>query len=175
VRKIVQDLKGYSHVGNDWQWADLHEGLDSTLNIARNELKYHCTVIREYGDLPQVCCMPSQINQVFMNLLVNAAHAIEGQGEIVIRTARAGDDAVQIHISDSGKGIPPENLSRIFEPFFTTKKVGQGTGLGLALSWRIVERHHGRLEVKSELGKGTTFILTLPVMPPEAENECGPA
>ena len=175
VRKIVQDLKGYSHVGNDWQWADLHEGLDSTLNIARNELKYHCTVIREYGDLPQICCMPSQINQVFMNLLVNAAHAIEGQGEIVIRTARFGDDAVQIHISDTGKGIPPENLSRIFEPFFTTKKVGQGTGLGLALSWRIVERHHGRLEVKSEPGKGTTFILTLPVMPPEAENEFGPA
>lgn len=164
VRKIVSDLKEYSHMSTaEWHWADLHVGLESTLNMARNQLKYHCTVIREYGDLPQVYCLGSQLNQVFMNLIVNAAQAIEGKGEITIRTGRRGEDQVWVSVSDTGRGIAPDDLQRVFEPFYTTKPVGQGTGLGLSLSWGIVDRHHGRIEVSSEIGKGTTFTVTLPV------------
>jgi len=164
VRKIVQDLKSFSRVGEqEWQAADLHQGIDSTLNIVWNELKYKCKVIKEYGDIPPVFCLISQLNQVFMNLLVNAGHAIQNQGTITIRTACRGDDTVCVEVSDSGVGIAPENLNRIFEPFFTTKPVGQGTGLGLSLAYSIVERHHGRLEVESSLGQGTTFRVILPV------------
>jgi signal transduction histidine kinase len=166
VRQIVTDLKDFSRVGNmDWQWADIHQGIDSTLNMVRNELKYHCTVTRHYGTLPKIRCLPPQLNQVFMNLLVNAGQAIEGKGEITITTECVGDTAVRIMISDTGKGIAPGALSRIFEPFFTTKPVGKGTGLGLSLAWSIVERHHGRIEVVSEEGKGTTFTVTLPIEP----------
>ena len=165
VRKIVQDLKDFSRVGEaDWQWADLQAGLDSTLNIVWNELKYKCTVNKEYGELPQIYCLPSQLNQVFMNLLVNAAQAIETRGEIAIRTGRRGDE-VWVEIADTGKGIPAENLKRIFDPFFTTKPVGQGTGLGLSLSYNIVVKHRGRFEVSSEVGKGTSFRVILPVKP----------
>ncbi|UCV29723.1 PAS domain S-box protein [Ferribacterium limneticum] len=164
VRKIVQDLKSFSRVGEqEWQEANLHQGIDSTLNIVWNELKYKCKVIKEYGDIPPVFCLISQLNQVFMNLLVNAGHAIENQGTITIRTYRRGDDAVCVEVSDSGVGIAPENLNRIFEPFYTTKPVGQGTGLGLSLAYSIIERHHGHLEVESSLGKGTTFRVILPV------------
>ena len=172
VRKIVQDLKTFSHVSEqEWQWADLHQGLDSTLNIVWNELKYKCQVVKEYGDLPKVHCLISQLNQVFMNLLVNASHAIESKGTITIRTRRQGDDAVCVEIADTGKGIAPEHLTRIFEPFFTTKPVGKGTGLGLSLSYGIINRHHGRIEVDSELGIGTTFRLILPINPPENSPE----
>ena len=164
VRKIVQDLKSFSHVSEqDWQWADLHQGLDSTLNIVWNELKYKCQVVKEYGELPKVYCLISQLNQVFMNLLVNASHAIETKGTITIRTALLGADAVCIEISDTGKGIAPEHLSRIFEPFFTTKPIGKGTGLGLSLSYGIVDRHHGRIEVDSQVGVGSTFRVILPI------------
>ncbi len=170
VRKIVSDLKDYSHVSSaEWQLADLHHGLDSTLNMVWSELKYHCTVTKDYGDIPKIRCLPSQLNQVFMNLIVNAAHAIEGKGEITLRTEKLGDDSVRVSITDSGKGIPADDLARIFEPFYTTKPVGKGTGLGLSLAWGIVERHHGRIEVKSELGQGTTFMMTLPINPPEDE------
>ncbi|MGE5471273.1 MAG: PAS domain S-box protein [Bacteroidota bacterium] len=170
VRKIVQDLKSFSHVSEqEWQWADLHQGLDSTLNIVWNELKYKCTVVKEYGDLPKVHCMISQLNQVFMNLLVNASHAIDKQGTITLRTARRGENEVCIEIADTGKGIAPEHLSRIFEPFFTTKPVGKGTGLGLSLSYGIVDRHHGRIEVDSEVGIGTTFRVILPIQPETGE------
>jgi PAS domain S-box-containing protein len=171
VRKIVQDLKSFSRVGEtDWQWADLHQGLDSTLNIVWNELKYKCTVRKEYGALPQIHCVISQINQVFMNLLVNASHAIPETGEIRIRTGRQGDE-VFVAISDTGVGIAPENLNRIFEPFFTTKAIGKGTGLGLSVSYSIVQKHHGRLEVESKLGKGSTFTLWLPAKVPEGKGE----
>ncbi len=167
VRKIVSDLKDYSHTSAaEWHWADLHLGLESTLNMARNQLKYHCTVVKEFGELPPVYCLGSQLNQVFMNLIVNAAQAIQDQGEIRLRTGRQGDDRVWISVTDTGKGIPAEDLQRIFEPFYTTKPVGQGTGLGLSLSWGIVERHHGRIEVSSEVGKGTTFTVILPIEPP---------
>jgi len=167
VKKIVQDLKEFSHVDSaEWQIADLHAGLDSTLNIAHNELKYKVAVVKEYGELPQVECIASQINQVFMNLLVNAAHAIETRGTVTIRSGRTSDDA-WVEITDTGKGMPPEVLKHIFEPFFTTKPVGKGTGLGLSLAYGIVQKHHGRIEVESEVGKGTRFRIHLPVRQPE--------
>ncbi len=170
VSRIVQALKTFSHAGDgEWQWADLHQGLETTLNIVWNELKYHCTVTRRFAELPPVYCLPSQLNQVFMNLLVNAAHAIEGQGEITVATERVGDDAVRVSISDTGKGIAPELRERIFDPFFTTKPVGKGTGLGLALVRDIVHRHGGDIAVDSEPGRGTTFALTLPVQPVATE------
>ena len=166
VRRIVQDLKDFSHVDSgEWQWADLHQGLDSTLNVANNEIKYKAEVVKAYGQLPRVECLGSQINQVFLNLLVNAAHAIAERGVITIRTGSAGNE-VWVEIADTGSGIPPENLTRIFDPFFTTKPIGTGTGLGLSLSYGIVKKHHGRIEVASEPGKGTTFRVTLPVNRP---------
>ena len=169
VRKIVQDLKSFSHVGDTvWEWADIHAGIDSTLNMVWSELKYHCTVTRNYGALPRINCLPSQLNQVFMNLLVNAGHAIEGKGEITITTECVGDYAVRVSISDTGTGIAPAALARVFDPFYTTKSVGKGTGLGLSLTWNIVARHGGKIEVTSEVGKGTTFAVTLPVAPSQA-------
>ncbi|MDO8810783.1 MAG: ATP-binding protein [Gallionella sp.] len=164
VKKIVQDLKDFSHVdaSDEWQWVDLHKGLNSTLNIVWNEIKYHAEVKKEYGEIPEVECFPSQLNQVFMNLLVNAAHAITDKGIITIRTGRQGGE-VFIQIADTGKGIPEENLKRVFDPFFTTKPVGKGTGLGLSLSYGIMQKHNGRIEVQSEVGKGTTFTLWLPI------------
>ena len=167
VKRIVQDLKEFSHVDStEWQIADLHAGLDSTLNIAHNELKYKTTVVKEYGDMPQVECIASQINQVFMNLLVNAAHAIETRGTITIRSGQTSD-AVWIEISDTGKGMSAEVQKHIFEPFFTTKPVGKGTGLGLSLAYGIVQKHHGHIEVESEAGKGTRFRIQLPIRQPE--------
>lgn len=164
VKEIVQNLKDFSYADTspDMQWADLHAGLDSTLNIVWNEIKYKATVTKDYGDIPQIQCRPSELNQVFMNLLVNAAQAITTKGEITIRTSRV-EDAVKVEISDTGKGISPEHLSRIFDPFFTTKPMGTGTGLGLALSYGIVRKHRGRIEVGSTPGIGTTFEIWLPI------------
>ncbi|MDZ7655953.1 MAG: ATP-binding protein [Sulfurimicrobium sp.] len=163
VKKIVQDLKDFSHVDEaEWQLSDLHRGLDSTLNIVWNELKYKAEVIKEYGALPEVECIPSQLNQVFMNLLVNAGHAIENRGTITIRTSHEGDQ-VWVEIADTGKGIEAANLKRIFEPFFTTKPVGKGTGLGLSLSYGIVTNHHGSIQVESNPDAGTKFRVWLPV------------
>jgi PAS domain S-box-containing protein len=173
VRKIIQDLKDFSRLDStpDWQYANLHQGLDSTLNIVHNEIKYHAEVVKEYGDLPEVECLPSQMNQVFMNLLVNAAHAIEGpRGTITVRSGRAGEEA-WVEVADTGKGIPEDALGRIFDPFYTTKPVGKGTGLGLSLAYGIIQKHNGRIEVKSEVGKGTTFRVTLPIKHVEQANE----
>ncbi|ADE11539.1 histidine kinase [Sideroxydans lithotrophicus ES-1] len=164
VKRIVQDLKDFSHVDeSNWQHANIEHGIDSTLNVVNNELKYKAEVVKEYAGLPDVECMPSQLNQVFMNLLVNAAHAIDKQGTITVRTGIKGDDEIWVEVQDTGKGIAPEHINRIFDPFFTTKPVGQGTGLGLSLSYGIVQKHHGRIEVKSEVGKGSTFRVCLPV------------
>jgi len=166
VAKIVSDLKNFSCAeNNDWQWADLHNGLDSTLNIVGNEIKYHCTLNKDYGDIPDVYCIPSQINQVFLNLLVNAAQAIPEKGEITLRTGQVGDD-VFVAIADTGTGISAETLPRLFEPFFTTKPVGKGTGLGLSIAYGIVQKHGGRIEVESKVGRGTVFTVWLPVKPP---------
>lgn len=164
VKKIVQDLKDFSHVDEEeWQWTNLHKGIDSTLNVVNNEIKYKATVIKEYGDLPDVECIASQLNQVFMNLFVNASHAIEEQGTITISTGKVDDEHVWIKISDTGKGIKKENINKLFEPFFTTKPVGQGTGLGLSLSYGIIQKHSGHIDVESEVDKGTQFKITLPI------------
>ncbi|WP_267964125.1 nitric oxide-sensing protein NosP [Halomonas sp. MCCC 1A11057] len=170
VRRIVQDLRDFSRTGaTDWQFADLHQGLESTLNVVANEIKYKATVVREYGQLPAVECVPAQLNQVFLNLLVNAAQAIEEHGTITLRTGCEGDQ-VWLTFADDGAGIPDELQSRIFDPFFTTKPVGQGTGLGLSLSYGIVQKHGGRIEVDSRPGEGTTFTLWLPVRRTAEEN-----
>jgi len=165
VTRIVQDLKDFSHVDeSERQWADLEAGLESTLRVVWNELKYKAEVIKEFAGIPQVECFAFQLNQVFMNLLINASHAIEGRGTIAVRTGH-DDTCVWVEVQDSGRGIKPEHLSRIFEPFFTTKPVGQGTGLGLSLAYSIVKKHDGRIEVKSEFGKGTVFKVILPKKP----------
>jgi PAS domain S-box-containing protein len=172
VRKIVQDLKDFSRAdtAQAWEQADLHHCLDSTLSVVWNELKYKAEVIKEYGELPLVECVPSQLNQVFMNLMVNAAHAIDGpRGRITLRTGVAAEN-VWIEVKDTGTGIPAEIIGRIFDPFFTTKPVGKGTGLGLSLAYGIVQKHHGKAEVASEVGVGTTFRIVLPVKQPVAAN-----
>ncbi len=168
VKKIVQDLKDFSRVDarQEWEYVDLHKGIDSTLNIVNNEIKYKADVVKDYGPLPEVQCLPSALNQVFLNLLVNAAQAIGAErGNIRIRTGVDGAQ-VWVEIADNGAGIAAENLQKIFDPFFTTKPVGKGTGLGLSLSYGIVQKHGGRLEVSSVVGTGTTFRITLPVNQP---------
>ncbi|RMD78427.1 MAG: ATPase [Gammaproteobacteria bacterium] len=175
VGRIVRDLKEFSHVDEaQWQEADLLQGLASTLNIVHNELKYRAEVVRELQPLPPVRCIPSQVNQVLMNLLVNAAQAMEEdrRGTITLRSGSEGP-WVWLEVEDTGCGIPRERLGRIFDPFFTTKPVGKGTGLGLALSARIAQRHGGRIEVESTPGRGSRFRLWLPREgpPPEAEGE----
>jgi len=174
VRRIISALKDFSHIEEEeFRISDLHRGLDTTLNVVNNELKYKADVIKEYGDIPEVECIPSQINQVVMNLLINAAHAIEGFGRIVLRTKFANDE-ICLEVEDTGKGIEPKVLNRIFEPFFTTKPVGKGTGLGLALSYNIVQKHRGRIEVNSKLGEGTRFRVYLPIrQSSEAIQEAG--
>ena len=163
IKKIVRDLKDFAHPGEDKvQVADINKGIESTLNVIRNELKYKATVTKDYGDLPPVKCYPQQLNQVIMNLLVNAAQAIEKQGEISIST-RTDNGHVEIKISDTGSGIPKESLSKIFDPFFTTKEVGKGTGLGLNVAYNIIKKHKGTINVESEAGKGTAFRIRIPV------------
>ncbi|MES2150192.1 MAG: ATP-binding protein [Pseudomonadota bacterium] len=173
VRHIVQDLKDFSRVdaNQEWVWTNLHAGIDSTLNIVSNEVKYKADVIKEYGELPEIECLASQLNQVIMNLVVNAAQSIgEQRGKIVVRTG-AGADTVWVEVADSGCGIAREHLSRIFDPFFTTKAVGKGTGLGLSLSYGIVQKHRGQIEVDSEIGKGSTFRITLPIRRAEQSDQ----
>ncbi|NOY53547.1 MAG: PAS domain S-box protein [Deltaproteobacteria bacterium] len=164
VKKIVQNLKSFSRVDQaECKMADLHDCLESTLNIVWNELKYKCTVTKEYGEIPRTQCHPQELNQVFMNLLVNAAQSIEKQGRITIRT-ESDAGMIRVKISDTGSGIPQDKLKRIFEPFFTTKEVGKGTGLGLSICYDIVKKHGGEIDVTSEVGKGTTFTVSIPVV-----------
>jgi two-component system, NtrC family, sensor kinase len=162
VTRIVDNLKDFARADTaEWQFADLEHGLESTLNIACNEIKNKADVEKHYAGLPEIECIGSQINQVFLSLIVNAAQSIEGHGTITLRTG-FDEKQVWVEIGDNGTGIKPEHLNKIFEPFFTTKPVGQGTGLGLSLAYGIIKRHHGQLEVRSELGKGTVFLVTLP-------------
>ena len=164
VKRIVQDLKSFSRLDEkEYKYADINDCLESTLNIVWNELKYKAKVIRELGKLPQVMCYPQQLNQVFMNLLVNAAQSIEKQGEITIRTSLDHDD-INIVVADTGCGIPEENLGHLFEPFFTTKDVGKGTGLGLSIAYDIIKKHGGDIKVESQIGRGTTFSVRLPLV-----------
>jgi signal transduction histidine kinase len=165
VRKIVQDLKDFSRIdaNQEWQWASLHAGIDSTLNIVGNEVKYKADVVKEYGDIPDIECQPSHINQVIMNIVINGVHAIGPErGRITIRTG-CDDTHVWIEIADTGAGIPKEIQKRIFDPFFTTKPIGSGTGLGLSLSYGIIQKHNGQIDVQSAPGCGATFRITLPI------------
>ena len=164
VKSIVQDLKGFSHQGHgEWLKGDIHDGLDSTLNLVRNEIKYKADVVKQYGKLPQVECLSSELKQVWMNLLVNAAHAIEEHGTIYIRTGTENKDWIWVEIEDTGSGIKIDHQINIFSPFFTTKPVGQGTGLGLSISHGIIKKHLGEISVDSEVGRGTCFRITLPI------------
>lgn len=163
VKRIIKDLRDFSHVDEStWQMVSLEQCMDSTLNVARNEIKYKAEVVKQYAGLPEISCMSSQINQVFLNLLVNAVQAIEIKGVITIRTGQENQE-VWVEVTDTGVGIEPKNLTQIFNPFFTTKPVGKGTGLGLSVSYGIVQKHGGRIEVHSEVGKGTTMRVCLPV------------
>ncbi len=169
VRRIVQDLKDFAHAGEaHWQRSDLLRGLESTLNVVRNEVKYKAEIIKRCEPLPDVECVPSQLNQVFMNLLVNAAQAITDRGTITIACGTHAEE-VWIDIEDTGCGMAPEVAGRIFDPFFTTKPVGQGTGLGLSVSYSIIKRHGGRIEVNSAPGRGTRFRVWMPIAQPEPE------
>ena len=170
VRRIVQDLRDFSRADRmeSWSLYDLHRGLESTIGIVWNEVKYKAELTREFGALPLVECLPSQLNQVFMNILVNAAQAIEEHGKIRVATGTEGDK-VWVEIADNGSGIAPEQLGRIFDPFFTTKPVGKGTGLGLSISYGIVQKHHGEIQVSSTPGAGTTFRIVLPRQQPRPE------
>ena len=163
IKKIVLNLKDFAHPNEDkMQVSDINNGIESTLNVVWNELKYKATVTKDYGDLPPIKCYPQQLNQVFMNLLVNAAQAIEDQGIITVNTRQEKDWAV-VEISDSGSGISPENLERIFEAFYTTKEVGKGTGLGLSICHDILQKHQGMISVASQVGEGSCFTIKLPL------------
>ncbi|WP_404361205.1 response regulator [Methylotuvimicrobium sp. KM1] len=164
ARKIIQNLREFSHMNErESGLHDIESGIDATLNIVNNELKYKAEIIKEYEGLAPIDCVGSQINQVVMNLLVNAAQAIEKSGKIMIRTGSQGSDRVWIEVEDTGCGISEEVRRKVFEPFFTTKPVGQGTGLGLSLSYKIIKEHGGAIDLTSELGKGTKFRVYLPV------------
>ncbi len=162
ISELVLNLKNFSRMDAAATEAiDLNECIESALNIGRNVIKNKVEVIRELGELPEITCSPSQINQVFLNLFTNAAQAIEGQGKLHIKSW-AAEDAVHIWVTDNGKGIPQENLTRIFDPFFTTKPVGEGTGLGLAITHQIIQQHGGDIRVHSRVGEGTRFHIKLP-------------
>ncbi|MHB1572194.1 MAG: sensor histidine kinase, partial [Solirubrobacteraceae bacterium] len=170
VRSIVQAMKRFSHAGGtEVAPADLNEALQTTLVVCRNEYKYVADVTVDLEPLPEVVCNIGELNQVFLNLIINAAQAIEEQvergaarGQITIRSRRLAHK-VRIEIADTGPGIPPALLDRIYEPFFTTKPPGRGTGQGLALALATIQRHAGVLECDSVQGKGTTFAITLPL------------
>ncbi|MEQ2318547.1 ATP-binding protein [Xanthomonas euvesicatoria pv. euvesicatoria] len=168
VTRIVRDFKdfSYSDRSESWKMVDLHAGLESTINIIWNELKYKVTLERNYAELPLVECLPSELNQVYMNMLLNAGQAIVERGTITVTTGRDEAENVWIQFQDSGAGIAPDLLQRIFDPFFTTKPVGSGTGLGLSISYGIINKHHGRIDVESTPGQGASFRITLPIRQP---------
>ena len=162
VKRIVQDLKDFSRIdGTNRTPADINNILETTLNIVWNELKYKATIAKEYGKSPPVVCNAGELSQVFMNILVNAAQAMEDHGEITISTS-GEDKYVRVAISDTGCGIPQAQLDKVFEPFFTTKEIGKGTGLGLSIAYDIVKKHNGEIDVESQVGKGTTFVVKIP-------------
>ncbi len=171
VRKIVQDLKDFSHVDatRQWQFANLGQCIESTLNVVNNEIKYKAEIVREMIDVPEVECHASEINQVIMNLLVNAAQAIGPErGTITVRNGCDGN-MVWFEVQDNGCGIAKEHLARVFDPFYTTKPVGKGTGLGLSISYGIVQKHNGQITVRTEPGRGTTFRVQLPIEQPRQQ------
>ena len=164
IKKIVMDLRTFAREENaeTMELAKIEEIIDSILSIVQNEIKYKAELTKDYGDTVLVKCNPQRLGQVFINLLVNASQAIEEKGKITIKTYRQ-DKYVCIDVTDTGHGIAPENLKKIFDPFFTTKPVGQGTGLGLSVSYEIVKKHGGEIKVQSKAGEGTTFTVMLPI------------
>jgi signal transduction histidine kinase len=165
VKKIVLDLRTFSRTDDiGLMMTDLHEGIESTLNLLAKQYKDRITIHRDYANLPKIECFPGQINQVFMNVLQNAAQAIPDRGDVWL-TTRAADDRVIVTVRDNGVGIPEDQLARVFDPFFTTKPVGTGTGLGLSISYGIIERHGGKMRVTSQVNQGTEFIIELPLHP----------
>jgi signal transduction histidine kinase len=160
--QIVKGLRSFSRLDEEkCQLYDIHEGIDSTLILLHNKIKDRIKIRKDYGDFEEVECFPSKFNQVIMNILTNSIQAIEDKGEIFIQTVSSGI-GIKIVIKDNGKGMTPEVKKHIFEPFFTTKDVGKGTGLGLSISYGIIEQHNGNIDVISEPGKGTEFIISLP-------------
>jgi two-component system NtrC family sensor kinase len=170
VRRIVQDLMSLSRLDKtEAIRVNLNESLETTLNVAWNEIRYITSINREFGDIPEIRCYPQQLNQVFLNILLNAAHAMEGrEGSITIRTWCESNEAF-VSVTDTGYGIPDDIRLRIFEPFFTTKEVGKGTGLGLSISYDIIKKHGGNISVVSKVGKGTTFTVSLPIDGPSEQ------
>jgi signal transduction histidine kinase len=162
VRRIVRDLRTFSHIDSaEWQFVDLNQCIDSTLNLTSNEFAGKAEVRKEFGQLPTIECLPSEINQLLLNLLVNAVQAIDRNGIVTVRTGNE-DGKVWLEVSDNGCGIAAEDLKRIYDPFYTTKPVGTGTGLGLSISYGIVRKHRGQIDVRSQPGQGTTFRIVLP-------------
>ncbi|HJV94293.1 MAG TPA: ATP-binding protein [Azonexus sp.] len=166
VSEIVQNLRDFTQdIATTWQMADLHQCLDCTLKILAYQISGGVDVVRQYGDLPEIYCQPSQLNQVFMDVLLNALEAIDNRGAITIRTGTANTE-VWVDIADNGHGIAPEHLPRIFDPFFSTKPAGQGLGLGLSQAYGVVSAHRGRIDVRSEVGMGSCFHIALPIVRP---------
>jgi two-component system NtrC family sensor kinase len=170
LTEMAQSLKDFSRLDRaPIASFDVNAGLEKTLLIAKNIVKHKATISKFYGEIPEIACSPSQINQVFLNIITNAAQAIETQGEIVITTKLYDPEHVAIRIADTGCGIPEENLGKIRDPFFTTKEVGTGTGLGLSIVDEIIRSHFGELQVESVVGKGSVFTVILPIKRPDAE------
>lgn len=162
VINIITRLKSFARLDEaELKTVDIHEGLEDTLILAHHELKKNITIVKNYGDVPPIACFPSQLNQVYLNLLINSRQSIKTEGTITITTYYK-DDKVYISFEDNGVGIPNENLDKIFDPGFTTKGVGVGTGLGLSISYKIIQQHRGEIKAESTLGKGSKFTIVLP-------------
>lgn len=160
--KIISSLKSFVQLdGVAFKETDLHEGLDSTLTLLEPSFRGRINVIKEYSSIPKIPCFPSELNQVFMNLLLNAGQAIENKGTITIKTF-AQEDWVYVQISDTGVGIPPERMKHLFEPAFTKKELRVKAGIGLFIGYNIVQKHQGELKVESKVGKGSIFTISLP-------------
>jgi signal transduction histidine kinase len=170
IVNVVRRLKNFARLDEaERKKVNIHEGIESTLTLLHHQLKNRIRIVKQFGDIPEVECFPNQLNQVFMNVLVNAAQAIPEKGEIQVRTW-VENDIVKISIRDTGVGIPAEHLSKIFDPGFTTKGVGVGTGLGLSISYKIIQDHHGTIEAES-LKDETMFVISIPLTAPgKAQN-----
>jgi signal transduction histidine kinase len=163
IIEIVKTLKSFAMLDEaELQKVDIHEGLEDTLKLIQHEISPSIKIIKNYGNIPEISCFPAQLNQVFLNVLINAIQSIDDHGEIRIMTCRE-NDKVRVDIKDTGVGIPEENLKKIFDPGFTTKGVGVGTGLGLSICYQIIQDHKGEISVKSRVGDGTTFTIILPI------------
>lgn len=161
--EIVKGLRNFSRLDqNVVKKANLNEGIESTLALLHSAYKDRVEIVKELGELPEVDCLPGQLNQVFMNIISNAVQAIPGEGKIFIKSWATGQ-TVKISITDTGQGMSDETKKKIFDPFFTTKDVGKGTGLGLSISYGIIQKHNGKIEVESVKGEGAVFIITLPI------------